>query len=116
MSSISTPPAGKCEWLVVVPDKPGMQQKRLDVRPKHFEGLQPYLESGQFKTGGAVLNEKPEGDDPTKWDFHGSTLVLIAESKDEVKAILEKDIYATSGVWDVENAQIWAAKFAFRKP
>jgi hypothetical protein len=36
MASISTSPpstpAGKYEWLVVVPDKAGMQEKRLEVR------------------------------------------------------------------------------------
>lgn len=31
-SSITVPP-GKYEWLVIVPDKPGTAQKRLEVRP-----------------------------------------------------------------------------------
>ncbi|KAI1140424.1 hypothetical protein F5Y05DRAFT_317157 [Hypoxylon sp. FL0543] len=116
MASISTPPPGKYEWLVVVPDKPGTAQKRLEVRAQHFEGLKPYVESQQFKTGGAVLKDKPSSDDPSTFDWYGSTLVLVAESKEEVKAILEKDIYTKSGVWDTENALILAAKFAFRFP
>jgi len=32
-SDIPTPAPGKFEWLVVVPDKPGMKAKRLEVRP-----------------------------------------------------------------------------------
>ncbi|KAI1200378.1 hypothetical protein F5X97DRAFT_294147 [Nemania serpens] len=33
MASVSTtPPAAKLEWLVIVPDKPGKQAKRLEVR------------------------------------------------------------------------------------
>ncbi len=32
MASITTPPAGKIEWLVIIPDKPGTQEKRLEVR------------------------------------------------------------------------------------
>ncbi|OTA96387.1 hypothetical protein M434DRAFT_392823 [Hypoxylon sp. CO27-5] len=116
MASISTPPPGKFEWLVIVPDKPGTTQKRLEVRAQHFEGLKPYIESQQFKTGGALLKDKPESDDPSKFDWYGSTIVLVAESKEEVKAILEKDIYTKSGVWDTENALIFAAKFAFRFP
>ncbi|KAI0005629.1 hypothetical protein F4779DRAFT_630103 [Xylariaceae sp. FL0662B] len=111
MAPISTPPPGKYEWLVVVPDKPGTAQKRLEVRPKHFEGLKPLLESGLLKTGGAVLNDKPETEDPSEFDWYGSTLVLVAESKEEVKEILAKDIYSISGVWDVDNAKI-----AFRNP
>lgn len=31
--SMATGDAKKYEWLVVVPDKPGMQAKRLEVRP-----------------------------------------------------------------------------------
>ncbi|KAI1211774.1 uncharacterized protein F4807DRAFT_458672 [Annulohypoxylon truncatum] len=103
MATITTPPPGKLEWLVVIPDKPGTQQKRIEVRAQHFEGLKPYVESQQFKTGGAVLKDKPESDDPSTWDWYGSTIVVVAESKDEVKAIIEKDIYTKSGVWDTEN-------------
>ncbi|KAI2473241.1 hypothetical protein F4781DRAFT_226547 [Annulohypoxylon bovei var. microspora] len=116
MATITTPPPGKFEWLVVVPDKPGTQQKRIEVRDQHFAGLKPYVESQQFKTGGAVLKDKPSSDDPSTWDWYGSTIVVVAESKEEVKAMLEKDIYTKSGVWDTENALILAAKFAFRYP
>ncbi len=52
---------------------------------------------------GALLNSVPEDDDASKFDFMGSTLVCIAESKEEIMADLKKDIYATSGVWDVEK-------------
>lgn len=33
----------------------------------------------------------------------GSTFVAVAESKAEVIETLNKDIYARSGVWDVEK-------------
>ncbi|KAI0426586.1 hypothetical protein F5Y09DRAFT_59056 [Xylaria sp. FL1042] len=116
MASISTPPAGKMEWLVVVPDKAGTHEKRLEVRANHLEGIKPLAESGFVKTGGAILNEKPESEDATKFSFYGSTLVCVASSKEEILDVLSKDIYATSGVWDLENVQIWPAKFAFRNP
>lgn len=32
-SDVPTPAPGNFEWLVVVPDKPGMKAKRLEVRP-----------------------------------------------------------------------------------
>ncbi|KAI0171018.1 hypothetical protein BJ166DRAFT_517532 [Pestalotiopsis sp. NC0098] len=114
--AITTPPAGKYEFLVVVPDKPGAQQKRLEVRPKHFEGLTALVDQGIFKVGGATLHDVPEGTDASKWAFHGSTIVMVAESREECKEILSKDIYATSGVWDIDNAQIWPVKLAFRYP
>ncbi|KAI1344788.1 hypothetical protein F5Y15DRAFT_410484 [Xylariaceae sp. FL0016] len=112
MSLASAPPPGKYEWLIVVPDKPGTLQKRLELLPKHSEALKPMLESSMLKTG-----DKPADDnDPTTYDLCGSTMVLVAESKQEVQEFLSKDIYATSGVWDVDNALIWAAKIVFRTP
>ncbi|KAI0536324.1 hypothetical protein GGR58DRAFT_398225 [Xylaria digitata] len=116
MASISTPPAGQYEWLVVVPDKPGVHEKRLEVRAQHLAGTKPLAESGFIKTGGAIFNEKPESDDASKFSFYGSSLVCVASSKEEILELLRKDIYATSGVWDLDNAQIWPAKFAFRNP
>ena len=56
--------------------------------------------------GGAVLNAVPESEDPTTWDFAGSTIVRTAGSKEEVIADLRKDIYATSGVWDVDKVSL----------
>ncbi|KAI1113025.1 hypothetical protein F5Y14DRAFT_452435 [Nemania sp. NC0429] len=146
MASISSASAGKSEWLVVIPDKPGKQEKRLEVRPKHFGGLKPLVDSGFIKTGertkekvlnketekeedeeegpgrgtsrrkaeeaGALFNEKPESDDPSKFSFYGSSLICLASSKEEILELLSKDIYATSGVWDLDNVQIWPAKFA----
>lgn len=55
--------------------------------------------------GGAVLDSVPVGDDPTKWEFGGSTLIAVAESKDEILDILRRDVYTTSGVWDVEKVR-----------
>ncbi|KAK5992205.1 hypothetical protein PT974_05606 [Cladobotryum mycophilum] len=106
--------AQKHEFLVVVPDKPGVKDLRLEVRPKHFEGLKPGLESGNWKMGGGLLKDLPSGDDPSGWDFYGSTFVVLAESKEEIIEIMKKDIYSTSGVWDVEKAQILPFKKAFR--
>lgn len=74
---------------------------------KHFEGLKPHLDSGAFKMGGAVLNSVPVGDDPTKWEFGGSTIIVVAESKDEVLDMLRRDIYTESGVWDVEKVRFF---------
>ncbi|GAW12998.1 hypothetical protein ANO14919_023740 [Xylariales sp. No.14919] len=116
MAPISTPSAGQYEWLVVVPDKAGVHEKRLEVRAQHLAGTKPLAESGFIKTGGAIFNEKPETEDASKFSFYGSTLVCVASSKEEILERLSKDIYATSGVWDLDNAQIWPAKFAFRNP
>lgn len=43
-----------------------------------------------------------EGETPP---FKGSMLVVVAESEQEVRETLAKDIYATSGVWDIDNVR-----------
>ncbi|KAL2158209.1 hypothetical protein VTH06DRAFT_4529 [Thermothelomyces fergusii] len=87
----------KMEWLVVVPDFPGVHEKRIAVRP-----------------AGAVLNEVPTSSDPKDFSFAGSTIVVLASSREEIKEILRQDVYAKEGVWDVENAQMWPFICAFR--
>ncbi|KHN93884.1 Dimeric alpha-beta barrel [Metarhizium album ARSEF 1941] len=130
------------EFLVILPDKPGVREKRLQVRPTHFKNMTPHLESGDWKMGGtslpfagrnpepttcpakysyscavgALLNDVPADDNPANFDFFGSTVVCKGESKEAVLELLKKDIYATSGVWDVEKIQIYPFICAFRNP
>lgn len=40
---------------------------------------------------------------------------MVAESREECKEILSKDIYTTSGVWDIDNAQIWPVSVEIEK-
>jgi hypothetical protein len=51
-----------------------------------------------------MLSSHPaEGETPS---FKGSMMLAVAESESEVRQLLANDIYGTSGVWDLENAQI----------
>ncbi|KAJ5304776.1 uncharacterized protein N7443_004436 [Penicillium atrosanguineum] len=109
MSSAPT----KKEFLCILPDKPGIQAKRLEVRPTHLAGVKPNVESGFIVAGGAMLEAHPaDGESPS---FKGSMMLAVAESEAEVRALLEKDIYVTSGVWDMEKAQIIPFKSAVRE-
>ncbi|KAF4626786.1 hypothetical protein G7Y89_g11370 [Cudoniella acicularis] len=83
--------AGKFEWLVVVPDHEGVLTKRMEVRPKHFEGLKPNVDNGFWKMGGALLSEVPQENEGLK--IQGSAMIALASSKEEVLEILKKDIY-----------------------
>ncbi|UNI20958.1 hypothetical protein JDV02_006998 [Purpureocillium takamizusanense] len=47
----------KFEFLVIVPDKPGTVQKRLEVRPQHFENMTPHVTSGAWKMGGGLRSK-----------------------------------------------------------
>ncbi|KAF3492000.1 uncharacterized protein GIQ15_01517 [Arthroderma uncinatum] len=100
--SMATAAPSKKEWIVMMPDKPGMLAKRVEVRNTHLQNLSPILDSGFLKMGGSTLDHHPaEGENPPP--MNGSALVVAAETAEEVREILSKDIYATSGVWDVEN-------------
>ncbi|KAJ4396438.1 hypothetical protein N0V93_000657 [Gnomoniopsis smithogilvyi] len=116
MASSTTAEVRKYEWLVVIPDKPGMMAKRLEVRPQHFEGLTKAKESGLFKMGGAILEDMPADDEVSSMKFAGSTVIVVAESRQAVVDALKDDVYVKSGVWDLEKAMIWPAKIAFRFP
>ena len=57
------------------------------------------------QTAGVILKQHPEeGKDA---QIAGSMVVYAAENVEEVRDIISKDIYATSGVWDLEKVQIF---------
>jgi hypothetical protein len=51
-----------------------------------------------------MFNSHPAGGETPS--FKGSMMLAVGESEAEVRELLGKDIYAVSGVWDLENAQI----------
>lgn len=61
---------------------------------------------------GAMLNAHPaDGETPS---FKGSMMLAVAENEAQVLELINKDIYATSGVWDMEKAQIIPVCYAER--
>ncbi|KAH8693138.1 hypothetical protein BGW36DRAFT_35059 [Talaromyces proteolyticus] len=106
--------SAKLEWLCIVPDKPGMNAKRIEVRPTHLANLGPLLESKTIVAGAMFTEAHPtEGSTP---QFKGSMVIIQAGSLEEVRGILSKDVYTQSGVWDLENTQIIPYKSAVRLP
>ncbi|KAI9044834.1 YciI family protein [Aspergillus affinis] len=104
----------KKEWLCIIPDKPNTLERRLQVRPKHYEDVKGLVSSGKLLVGGAMVESHPvEGETPS---FKGSMLVYAATNVEEVKDIIKSDIYTSSGVWDVEKAQIIPYISAVREP
>jgi len=51
--------------------------------------------------------------DPTSDKMNGSLLVVEAESAAAVRAIIEKDVYWASNVWDKEKLEIRSIVIAF---
>ncbi|KAL5050306.1 hypothetical protein BDW71DRAFT_173576 [Aspergillus fruticulosus] len=100
------------EFLCIVPDKPGAQAKRLEVRSKHLEGVKPLVEAGKVVVGGAMLNAHPsEGEMPS---FKGSMLIVIGEKEEDAWEVIRNDVYTKSGVWDLDAAQVIPFKSAVR--
>ncbi|PWY68951.1 hypothetical protein BO94DRAFT_503065 [Aspergillus sclerotioniger CBS 115572] len=96
--------ASKKEWLCILPDNPDALELRKQVRPTHMAGVGPLVQAGKLVAGGAMLSSHPEeGEDLS---FKGSMLIYTAETVEEVRQLVEADIYAKSGVWDMEKALV----------
>ncbi|CAN6595653.1 hypothetical protein TRVA0_001S01552 [Trichomonascus vanleenenianus] len=102
------------EYLVIIKDRPNVLEKRMEIRPEHFSNLKVTRQQqpGILTSGGGLLSQDPkEGTTPS---FVGSMLTVRANSREEVKEILKKDVYYEKGVWDVDNAEIYNFLPAFR--
>lgn len=82
---------------------------------QHLSAIKASTESGLFTFGGGLL-EAPPSETGGKLLINGSAMVAVADTEAEVRALLAKDVYAKTGVWDVENATVMAFKCAVRKP
>ena len=72
--------------------------------PKHHKG--------DVVLGGSFMSDVPkEGETPP---MIGSALLVVASTKEEVLELLKNDIYTKSGVWDMNNVQIWPFRSAVR--
>lgn len=88
-------------------------QKLTLVLSKHLEGVKPLHSENKIIMGGAMFSHPPkEGEQPLP--MVGSALLAYAESQEEVMEMLKNDIYAKSGVWNLDKVQIWPFKSAVR--
>lgn len=74
----------------------------LTLKPsQHKEGIKPLLEAGILSLGGPTLvSHRFEGEEQK---INGSVIMFNEQSEDEVLKIVERDVYAKSGVWDLEK-------------
>ncbi|KAH9995508.1 hypothetical protein BJV77DRAFT_990680, partial [Russula vinacea] len=106
MSSDSSSPTKRL-FAVYAPDctDPGALDRRYSVREEHLKNMVRLHGSGIVKFGGALL--APElTDENDRNKITGSLAFYEAESIEEVRKVVESDIYYTSGVWDKENISI----------
>lgn len=61
-----------------------------------------------LRDAGAIFEQHPE--EGQEAQFKGSVVVYTGDNVEEVRSIIRKDIYATSGVWDLEKVQIFPVR------
>ncbi|OQE29034.1 hypothetical protein PENFLA_c004G06247 [Penicillium flavigenum] len=80
----------------------------------HYDGIKPLVTTGKPIAGGAIFEEHPEeGKDAL---FKGSVVAYSGNSAEEARTIIEKDVDATSGVWDLSKTQILPYVPAVQEP
>ena len=67
-------------------------ERRMAVRPAHFDYVRQLKANGQFVLGGALLD--PDG------RMIGSMLILDLETGEQLTQYLNTDPYVVEGVWD----------------
>ncbi|KAF2722535.1 YCII-related domain protein [Polychaeton citri CBS 116435] len=105
--------SSKQEWIVILPDYKGALEQRMKVRPDHLKNMGPVVEAGKVVFGGATLDEPIKEGEPPK--INGSIMLACADTKEEALELIKEDIYTKSGVWDLDNLQIFPFKSAIRK-
>jgi len=92
-------------FFVYAPDKTdeGAHERRYAVRPRHFEAVQPLIDSGVIQVGGMVVSEDQIESEGGQKKAVASLLIVKAKTIDDARKLIESDVYYTSGVWDSEK-------------
>ncbi|OBZ65882.1 hypothetical protein A0H81_14198 [Grifola frondosa] len=100
-------------FVVYLPDYTDAEafQRRLSVRQAHLEKAH---QNSKIKVGGAMLTPESIESPTAEKKMIGSMMIVEAESLEEVKQLVETDIYYTANVWDKEKLVI--APFLSPKP
>lgn len=86
-------------YHVIVYDKPGVD--RTAVRAQHMNDIPAKVNSGEIKAAGPIFS------DESRTKFAGSFFFLDVADRAVVLEFLKKDIYATAGIWDLNNVSIF---------
>ena len=77
------------QFLVKAYDGPGMLDKRMEVRPRHLEGMKAL--GKQIICAGGLLDEEGR--------MKGSALVMEFKDRAALDAYLANEPYVVAGVW-----------------
>lgn len=67
-------------------------ERRMSIRPAHFDNARKLKANGNFIIGGAMLNDEGK--------MIGSTMVLQFETKEQLQHWLDTEPYITGRVWE----------------
>lgn len=95
-------------YHVIVYDKPGVD--RMSVRAQHLKDIPSKVNRGEIKAAGPVFS------DESRTKFAGSFFFLDVADRAEVFEFLKKDVYATAGIWDLDNVSIFPMASAVSLP
>jgi uncharacterized protein YciI len=70
----------------------GALQRRMNVRPGHFDGARALKENGNFILGGAILNDEGK--------MIGSVMVLQFETEAALEEWKQNEPYITQKIWE----------------
>ncbi|THH13574.1 hypothetical protein EW146_g6662 [Bondarzewia mesenterica] len=83
----------------------GIMERRTKWLAPHFECMKKWKKDFML-VGGMMTPDDSLSLPPAQRDFIGFTLICQAESLEEVKSIIESDVYYTEGIWDKEALKI----------
>jgi uncharacterized protein YciI len=70
----------------------GALKRRMDVRPHHLDGARELKASGNYITGGAILDDEGK--------MMGSVMILQFEDEEQLEAWKQSEVYITQNVWE----------------
>ncbi|EWG54264.1 hypothetical protein FVEG_12522 [Fusarium verticillioides 7600] len=96
------------EYLVIIPDLPDVLAKRQVLLKPHNQDAAPLVKAGRVPFFGSTLaHHSAEGQQVAE---NGTVMIIKAESEEEIKEIIRKDIFTIEGVWDFGRLSIWPFK------
>ncbi|KAF9651962.1 hypothetical protein BDM02DRAFT_3109693 [Thelephora ganbajun] len=101
---MATSASTKHHFMVYAPDRTdsGTVQRRLELRPEHLGRIGTLVKNGALKVLGPTLT--PESVLPgAEQKMSGSLLIAEASSIEEVRNLVESDVYYGGDVWDKEK-------------
>ena len=78
------------QFIIKAYDGPGMLEKRMEVRPRHLEGMSRM--SAHIVCAGGLLDEEGK--------MKGSVLILDYPSREDLDRYLENEPYMQEHVWE----------------